>query len=112
MDSVEEEAAVVETSVEAGEVIVTPDLAMTIAAETDTETTGDTTRIGRGTDTMTTGGETTGITREAAEVDLAAEDTLTRGGIQMRGDMTPTRPLPRTASVLEGEKVDTMHVLG
>ena len=106
MDSVEAVAAVVETSVEAGEVIVTPDLAMRIAAETDTETTGDTTKTGRGTDIMTTGGETTGITREAAEVDLAAEDTLKREGIQMRGeDMTPTRPLPRTASVLGGEIV-------
>ena len=105
MDSVEEGAAVVVTSVEAGADIVTPDLATRIAEETDTETIGDTTRTGRGTDTMTTGGETTGITREAAEVDLAAEDTLTREGIQMRGDMTHTRPLPRTASVPGGEKV-------
>ena len=112
MDSVEVVAVVVETSVEAGEVIVTPDLGMRIAAETDTETTGDTTRTGSGTDTMTTGEETTGITREAAEAALAAEDTLKRGGIQMRGeDMTPTRPLPRTASVLGGEKVNSKYVI-
>ena len=110
MYSVEVVAAVVGTSVEAGEDIVTQDLAMTIAAETDTETTGDTTRTGRGTDTMTTGGETTGITREAAEVGPAAEVTLTRGGIQMRGDTTLTRPLPRTESVLGGEKVNSKYV--
>ena len=111
MDSVEVVAAAVETSVEVGEDIVTPDLATTIAAETDTETTGDITRIGRGTDTMTTGGEMTGITREAAEVDLAAEVTLMRGGIQMRGDTTPTRPLPLTESVPGGEKANSKYVI-
>ena len=69
------------------------------------------TTTGRGTDTMTTGEEMTGITREAAEADLAAEDTLTREGIPMRGDTTHTRPLPRTASVPGGEKVISKYVI-
>ena len=104
MDSVEAGAAAVETSVEVGEDIVTPDLATMIGAETDTEKTVDTTRTGRGTDTTMTGGETeTGIMRGAAGADPAAGDILTREDIRMRGGMTHTHPLPRTASAPGGE---------
>jgi len=105
MDSVEAGAAAVETSAEVGEDIATPDLATMIGAETDTETTGDTTRTGRGTDTTTTGGEMTGIMREAAGAGLAAEDILTREDIRMRGGMTHTLPLPRTGSAPGGPPV-------
>ena len=105
MDSVEAGAAAVETSAEVGEDIATLDLATMIGAETDTETTGDTTRTGRGTDTTTTGGETTGIMREAAGAGPAAEAILTREDIRKRGGMTHTLPLPRTASAPGGESV-------
>ena len=103
MDSVEAGAAAVETSAEVEEDIATPDLATMIGAETDTETIGDTTRTGRGTDTTTTGGETTGTMREAAGEGPAAGDILTREDIPMRGGMTHTLPLPRTASAPGGE---------
>ena len=105
MDSVEAGAAAVGTFAEDGEDIASPDLATMIGAETDTETIGDTTRIGRGTDTTRTGGEMTGITREAAGAGPAAGDILTREDIRMRGGMTHTLPLPRTGSAPGGESI-------
>lgn len=106
MDSVEAGVAAVETSAEVVEDIVTPDLATMIG---ERETTGDTTRTERGTGTTTTGGETTGIMREAAGAGPVAGDILTREGIPMRGGMTHTHPLPRTASDPGGEIAEYMN---
>jgi len=103
-------AEVVVTSAEAGEVTETPDLA-TRTEETDTEMSGDMTTTGReiATHPTTTGGETTGITREAAEEAPVEEDTPRREGILRRigGGMTRTPLRPPTASVPGGHQVPT-----
>jgi len=109
-DSAGAAAEVAVTSAEAGEVTEIPDLA-TRTEETDTEMSGDMTTTGReiATHPTTTGGETTGITREAAEEAPVEEDTPRREGILRRigGGMTRTPLRPPTASVPGGHQVPT-----
>jgi len=109
-DSAGAAAEVAVTSAEAGEVTEIPDLA-TRTEETDTEMSGDMTTTGReiAIPPTTTGGEMTGIMREAAEEAPVEEDTPRREGTLRRigGGMTRTPLLPPTASVPGGHQVPT-----
>ena len=92
-------AAAVETTAEAGvEATANQDLATRIVAETDTETTGDTMRTGRGTATTRTGAG------GAPAAILRREDTRRRGGTS---PILLLRPMARD---LGGESDSNSHV--